>query len=391
MRGLARAAFVASLAAGILLAACGGSVGSGGTGAPLASAQGTVTSFGSVVVDGVVYEDDGVGGREESAPGRFRDRPVALGQQVELAYEMQGGRAVLRSLTLSPSLVGPVVRSGSDRLVMGQKIETIDDPQQGPLTVLEGTASLDALAPGDWVEVHAVPWRSSSGYRWRATRVEKLAAATEARVSGTVTEVGPGQKVRLGTLVIDVERAVVAPPGHVLRSGDRVTAWGSPDAGGLRASALKVEVPPVPVGEAPGTRLAGVVGRLDVAAGRFDLGGVPVDYRAARVTPAGEALAEGRYVQIEGQRRADGMFAAEQVKLRRQDGAEGRKERVQLKGRIEDYRSPASFKVRGTRVDASMAQLRDCAGGLRDGVDVRVQGWRQMGTPVQADWVECRD
>lgn len=383
------AVLAAALVVGLLLTSCGGSVGSGGTGAPLASAQGTVTGFGSVVVDGVVYDDDGVAGREEIAPGQFRTRSVALGQQVELAYEQQVDRAVLRSISVAASLVGPVQRVGEARQVMGQTIEAIDDPVQGPLTVLEGMGSLDDLAEGDWVEVHAAPWRSGGGYRWRATRVEKLDGPAQARVAGTVTQVGPGRQARVGTLTIDYGQASMVPADHVLRPGDRLIAWGAAQPDGLRASAVRVLARESANAARP-ARLSGVVGALDATSARFELAGVTVDYGGARILPPGEALIEGRYAQVEGHQRADGVFVAREVKLRKPE-AGGKRERVHLRGRIERYASDASFEVRGTAVDASGAQLRHCEAGLGEGLEVRVQGWREAGTPVRAEWVDCRD
>ncbi|HWP17655.1 MAG TPA: DUF5666 domain-containing protein [Burkholderiaceae bacterium] len=388
-------AALGALVLAVLLASCGGSVGSGGTGAPVAraTAQGTVTGFGSVIVDDVVYEDDGVTSRVEVAPGRYADRPVLLAQRVELDYEQLDGRLVLRSLTVAPSIVGPVeaVAPGAFT-VLGQTVQVNDDPEDGPPTLYEGIGSLATLKAGDWVEVHGLSWRSGALYHWRATRVEKLASAGTARIAAVVTQVGPGSRLQLGALAVAYEGAAVLPAGHAVRQGNRVVVWGQAEPGGMRATGIRVDVPPTTPrpADGPADRAAGVVGALDAAVRRFDLGGLPVDYGGASVTPAGETVAEGRYVQIEGRWGPDGVFVARQLKIRKKDQPNDRRERVVLRGLVESYQSPALFRVRGTQVDASGAELRRCDAGLADGVEVRVQGWREAGTPVRADTVECR-
>ena len=55
-------------------------VGSGGSGV----ASGTVTGFGSVIVDGVEYDDSGASRQSEDAAGGLVNAPVKLGQQVQV-------------------------------------------------------------------------------------------------------------------------------------------------------------------------------------------------------------------------------------------------------------------------------------------------------------------
>ena len=48
---------LAALSLAAWLAGCGGGVGSGGTGSPVGYSEGSVTGFGSVIVDGTAFDD----------------------------------------------------------------------------------------------------------------------------------------------------------------------------------------------------------------------------------------------------------------------------------------------------------------------------------------------
>jgi hypothetical protein len=50
-------AALAAFSLAVWLGGCGGGVGSGGTGSPMGYAEGSVTGFGSVIVDGTAFDD----------------------------------------------------------------------------------------------------------------------------------------------------------------------------------------------------------------------------------------------------------------------------------------------------------------------------------------------
>src|SRR6186713_2712930 len=93
------AAFIAS-AALLLVPGCGG-VGSGGTG----MAIGTVNGFGSVIVDGLRYDDSAVASLREDAPGVETQTQARLGQRAEIRFT-DGG--VATALMVDATLVGTV-------------------------------------------------------------------------------------------------------------------------------------------------------------------------------------------------------------------------------------------------------------------------------------------
>ena len=123
----------------LALAACGGGVETGGTGAYV---QGPVAGFGSVIVSGVRFDDSSA--RIEDADGSSLDRSqLRLGMLVEvesgpIGDDGSGGRAATASrVRLGSELLGPVTASdpaGVHLAVLGQAVRLT------PATVVDGVA-----------------------------------------------------------------------------------------------------------------------------------------------------------------------------------------------------------------------------------------------------------
>lgn len=387
------------------LGACGGSggVGSGGTGQPMSTGSGTVTGFASVIVDGVEYEDEGVTPMAELVWGQPAATTVKLGQFAEIDFDQEGFVLQARSIRVDAAVAGPVDSvdvEGRSLQVLGQRVVVNENSSEGPITVFEDVAGLAGLQPGDAAEVHGVPrWNAAtSRYDVQATRIEKLSALPASfRLSGTVQDLQPGSTAftfTLGGLTVDYGDALILPSAQVLENGRRVVVWTSqvPVAGRLEASGIRVIVRQEGGSDAP-ARLGGTVGRLDTAAETFDLAGVLVHYDNALVTPPNRSLANGSYVQVRGRYAGDGSFVADHVKLRRPADDEDDRE-VRLEGTISAYASDASFRVRGTEVDASGVDERPGCGAepLRNGRHVAIEGEIRPGdggSVVQATKLAC--
>ncbi|HJW10212.1 MAG TPA: hypothetical protein VJ598_00410, partial [Albitalea sp.] len=97
----------AALCGVALISSCGGgAVGSGGTGAlPDSVSVGTVNGYGSVVIDGVAYDDRQTAAVAEIEPGRDVAVEALLGQRVEVASDAAG---VAKSLRVDAALAGAV-------------------------------------------------------------------------------------------------------------------------------------------------------------------------------------------------------------------------------------------------------------------------------------------
>src|SRR5882672_5247196 len=99
LRGLA-----AWLAAGVVIA-CGGGVGTGGTGA---FASGPITGFGSIIVEGVHFDETTA--RIEGDDDAARDRSeLRLGTMVEVqSGEIRDGAATASQVRIVSALIGSV-------------------------------------------------------------------------------------------------------------------------------------------------------------------------------------------------------------------------------------------------------------------------------------------
>ena len=160
------------LALVVALAACGGGVETGGTGAG-AYVQGPISGFGSVIVAGVRFDD--AAAQIDDPDGNVRRREdLRLGMQVEvesgpITGDGSGNRlATATRVRLASELLGPVTSTdpANARItVLGQPVRLT------PATVMAGLAAGPAaLQTGDVVEVFGF-FAEVNGYV--ATRVER--------------------------------------------------------------------------------------------------------------------------------------------------------------------------------------------------------------------------
>ncbi len=207
----------------LLLAACaapatriaeGPRGGIGGTGAPPLAAlaadagvHGTVTGFGSILVNGLALE---VAGRE--APSPLGPLALAEGHVVEALVERAGGALEVRALAAVVALAGPLTAPPG-----GERLEVM-----GVAVGLEPGAPIPArLAAGERVAVSGL-WR---GEVLVASRVERLAEDAPDLVTALA---GPG---RIGPVPL-------APGAATPEGAARVVAAGAWTAEGFRPAAL---------------------------------------------------------------------------------------------------------------------------------------------------------
>ena len=394
-------ALLAIAAAAVIVAACGGGdggseagVGTGGSG----YAVGTVTGFGSVIIDGSAWNDSGARVQVENNPATG---PVAttarLGQRVQIEYETEpdakvveiGAAAIGTVQAVDTSVTPPLLR------VAGQIVQLNFDFDAGPVTLFEGYASAAAISPGDIVEVHGAPVLTGSTYVLQASRIEKLTAlpAGSVRVQNVVQQFNAAARtMRLGDITVSTAAASVLPTGATIANGRTVTVWARPPAGaGTTLTADFVRVRDLSTNTKP-SDLSGTVTSLDAAARTFDIAGVRVNAVTAMVVPANLALANGNFVVVRGSFRSDGSLTATQVRIRGKGTTPGFDYEVSLTGPISDFVSLADFRVRGVRVDASGATQRACTGNnviIGNGLNVEIGG-AIVGDKVVAELLFCR-
>ena len=376
------------------LASCGGGVvGSGGTGITTGMAVGTVNGFGSVIVDGVAYDDRGAPVVSEVAPGQDAVSEVKLGDRVAVQYRSVGVAGLVR---VEAALSGSVASAVSDGQfsMLGQTVAINTRGAAGPITQLGGGYSqVSDLRVGDAVEVHGVLVRQTGAYQIQATRIERLPRAPAyLRVTGVVDDLGSDRTFSLGVLKVDASSAAVLPASTALARGQMVTVLALPSrlttpAGGLRMDAAQVRIRELSSGGLEDS-LSGSVSHLDVLARTLSLGGVLVDYSAAVMAPATAMPANGQYVLVRGKAVGAGLLLAASLTVR----DAGSDSEAALRGNSRSY-DPANvrFFVRDVLVDASGAVTLGCpTAGPTNGQFVAVEGSLNS-TGVLARKVRCED
>ncbi len=361
----------ATLVAATLVACAGGGedgVGSGGTG----YASGSVTGFGSVIVEDVRYDDSAAAISVENDPAAPRtgtSTDVRLGMQVEVSFDASERAQTIR---VAPTVVGSLEsRSSTALVVAGQAVRLASDPQ--PPAVLSGLSGLADLSVGDRLEVHGT--RDASG-TVVATRLERLDASSGSwtRVMGPITGLdASGRSFTLGGLTVQLaSNASVLPAGAVLAEGQVVAVYADGAPAGGRLVARSVRVVSVPPSDAAPWRIGGVVRSDDRATQRLRVAQAEIDIASASyVNGSASDVAEGSRVRILGVASA-GRLRATQIEIVRAVD-----ELVQITGPITDYVASGSFRVRQTPIDASssaVAWVGASAASLADGVTVTVSG-----------------
>ncbi len=384
-----------------LLSACGGG---GGTSAgdpatpaaqppsaPSASVtgvvDGTITGFGSVVINGVRYDDS-------QAKVAFSNRPDAqtaatlgdLHTGMRVQATLKDG--VLQNLLVNFALVGTVgvVDSAAGTLsVFGQTIKTVTSGQLP--TVFEGFTALSQLAAGDLVKVSG---SVASDGSITATRIErKLKDGSELfRLSGAVQGLDSTAKTFAlagnATITVDYSKARLLPDGAVLENGKQVSvvsANAPATSGGktvLMASAVEIKARKLP--DSGDTTVGGPISDFQSLAS-LRVGDVVVDAStaslkdgtvAADLVNGAQALAHGTL--------SGGTMKADWIKVLKNDTAI----KALLIGQITDFVSLANFTLRGTPVDGSNARFsKGSAADLGLGAWVTVVG-QLTPTGVQA-------
>ena len=200
-----------------------GGVGSGGTG----FVEGLVSGFGSVIVDGIEYNDTNALAQTENELGALSITQVKLGQRVLLAQSSSG---VASTIQTTPQLRGEISQSinGNYFQLLGQWVQvTSQNTNAGNATVLEGLASLSELTQGQSLDVHGT-WSfdaSKNAYALKASRIEKLnAPATVSILSGMVMQ-RIGNDVLINQSNSPYSLHAQNPLTNTIQAGNYVRAW----------------------------------------------------------------------------------------------------------------------------------------------------------------------
>lgn len=371
LRGIA--ALQATLCAGALalLAACGGGGGGGTDTAPAgtrAYTEGAITGFGSIIVNGVRFDDSGVAATDDDG----NRGELKLGMQVVVssgAVDDNGGQrtATASAISFGSEIKGPIEGApdvANGRLtVLGQTVVVT------ATTVFDVSGGLSALAAGNIVEVHALYDAATASYR--ATRIERELSTSNYKLRGVITDLGT-DTFKIGGATINYKTLNPRLEGPALANGQRVrvrlattqTTAGVWNAERIRSGARSVE-------DQSEAHLKGVVSAF-TSSTSFSIDGTPVDASNASF-PDGTGFALGSVLEVEGQL-VNGTLVARKVE-REDHEDEARKN--ELHGVISGYSASAgTFTLRGVTVRLSSATVFDkgSVARLADGVRVEVKG-----------------
>jgi len=370
-----------------LLAGCGGggSSASGVGGSSTAYSAGTVTGFGSIIIDGVSHDDSIAQVNQEinpRAPLAGTTTSVRLGMNVET---MLDGRGRITRLSIQPEVLGTISAVAGDGFTVAGQTVKISGDVAAP-TVFEGASSLGDFVNGDLVEVHGN--RDASG-DIIATRIERRDpnSALGVRVAGTVANLDPTAKTfTIAALTVDYGSATLLPAGSSLAVGQRVAVWSDTAVSGntLLAKAVRIKTPQLVDGSS--VNLGGRVSKIVPTPLTFNLGNVAVDASAAAfLNGAAADLKDGTLIRVSGVWQADKVVAKQIYFVKERTDAA-----VRLTGAVTDFLSLSSFKLRGVTVDASAGDVTFTGGAaenLADGVLVKIEGLINGGV-VKASSVE---
>ena len=351
------------LAAGVL-GGCGGGgdgVGTGGTGT---YALGTITGFGSIIVNGVRFDDSAASVLDDDDATRGRGE-LKLGMRVAIDSDAIRSDAAGRSATASrirvlSELAGPVsaVDTAAGTLeLLGQTVRI------GALTVFDDhiAGALAGIATGQTIEVYGLYDAASGSYD--ATRIELRDASAAWHLRGPIAALdSPRQSLRIGTLSFDYGGASNRPMslavGDIVRV--RVRQVSGPFGGWLITSfGTGVHTPD----DRDEAELKGLVGSF-VSATQFSLNGLPVDASAASFPDGSAGLRNGVRVEVRGALRG-GVLKASVVSIESDDDELERG--FDLRGTIESVDTAAkTFQLRGTTVSWARSDLRLDDGSLAD-------------------------
>lgn len=306
--GITRRQTLLALLGAAGLSACGGGgdvagVGAGGTGS---FAVGPITGIGSIIVNGVRYDDSSASISSDDSP--FRREDLRLGMVVAVqGTPAVNGQSTATRIVLGGELVGPITSKGTDTLeVLGQTVNIL------PGTVFATSGGLGALNTNDVVEVHGIANPATNSLD--ATYVERKSSVSEYRIQGRVAaHDAVARTFSIGSLQLDysttpADRVRVTPAaGTLVRVRLGTTATGG--------------VYPVNRIRKPEDSFSGFSGEVEfkgtitafTSSASFSVNDLPVDASGAAFPEGTGGIVAGAFVEIKGAL-VNGVVVATRVK-----------------------------------------------------------------------------
>ena len=316
----------------LLATGCGGSGGGGSTdGAstddpPLTGgigrtgvSFGPITTFGSVVVNGVRYDTGTATFSINGSPGTQDDLSVGDVITVKGSIDDNGVDGTADEVIFDDNVKGPIqgLDSAANQLVvLGQLVQINGDTSFDDSI---SPASIDGLELGDIVEVSGLV--DANGVI-SATRIELETGATEFEVLGVVTDLNTTtMRFNINDLIIDYSGAALENFGaDQISNDDFVEAKGASlgPAGELLATRVELKNAFPATEDGDYAEIQGFITRF-VSPDDFDVAGFPVTTTGSTVYEGGDAsdLGPDIKVEVEGDINSAGVLVATEVDIRR--------------------------------------------------------------------------
>ena len=320
------------------LASCGGGMGGfaglPGTGGTGISSFGSISGFGSVIVNSIKFDDLQASIRMDG------DAATTTDLRIGMVASVQGVRGTTVSLGTANSIeVWSIAQGVVSQVSTGQFNLAGMTLQTSNATVFEGISSAALLMPGMRLSVWGLQ-ASVDARHWTATRVAVSSASTT--VSSGLVQVAGSQRT-LNGLMLTGSLADSLTAGQLARVQGSLSASGDSllvarvkllDAGSTQTQEGEIEV-------------EGLVTAL-LSATRFKLGSIEVDASAASFEPVALQLAVGMRVEVHGEWQA-GVLTATKVEVEDEEELD----QVEIEAPITEFTSLSNFVVRSQRCDAS--------------------------------------
>lgn len=348
-----RSQLACGLALAALLVACGGggdaapeSAGGGGATALSSFTSGAISGFGSVIVNGVRFDDSSASVVDDNG-NRLSHDDLKLGAHVEVeasSIDRSAGTGTASLFRISSGLLGPVGSvdvAGGTLTVLGQAVRV------STTTVYDSGLSggLAAVASGDVLEVHGR--YDSASAAWQATRLERKTSVSAYRLRGSVAALDSSAKTfSIGSAVVNYASA--ASVTSSLANGVQVRVALQTTASGGQWIATRVDAGGRQASDASEAEVKGLITSW-TSATQFSVDGLVVDASAASFPEGQSGVVLGAFVEVEG-RISGGVLVATKVHLEDRH-AEGQGEDFELHGTLSALDTTAkTFLLRGQTV-----------------------------------------
>lgn len=371
------AALLAGTSMAALLVACGGGGGDapatgGGTATAQSFAAGPISGLGSIIVNGVRFDDSAARIEDDDDGSSHSSRDLKLGMMVEVqagSIDDNSARASASLIRFGSELKGPVASIDS----AAQTLRVLDQTIEVKSTTVfeDGLAGFAAIAVGQVLEIHAL-FDGATG-RYLGTRIEREDSASEYRLRGRISALDTNAKTfRIGDAVINYAGVPAANlPSLANDQRVRVRLQTAQVNGQWVATAVRSGVRKVD--DHADARLRGLVTAF-TSPQAFEVQGIPVDASNAVFEPNAAAVKLGALVEVRGTARA-GKIVASRVKVR--DERDDDLQRVELHGEVSALDTTAkTFMLREIKVDYSrVVEWKDgAAADLANGKKLEVKG-----------------